>query len=118
MGIDLPRDIGTRRLPWQRLRRIITHLAEDSATARARRAQAPALDTQFLRSIEHGVRVLAWQQTKDGSTGDRAPQPIGLQGDPVVNGSRRDSLEIDAVLAERAARRRAELLALEKGGTG
>ncbi len=117
MGIDLPRDIGTPRLTWQRLRRIITHLPEDSATARARREQAPNLDTQFLRSVEHGIRVLAWQQTKDGSSGSNAPQPIGLQGDPIVNGVRRDSLELDAMLAERAARRRAELAALEKGGT-
>lgn len=116
MGIDLPRDIGTPRLTWQRLRRIVNHLPEESATARARRDQAASLDIQFLRSIEHDLRILAWQQTKDGSKGSNPPHPVGLRGDPKSGGVRRDSLQIDVMLAERAARRRAELQRLEEGG--
>ena len=115
MGIDLPRDIGTPRLTWQRLRRIIEHLPEDSATARAKRDHAPSLDTQFARSIEHGIRVLGWQQTKDGHAGRNPPKPIPLTGDPVRGGVRRDPLEIDALLAERQARRQAELARLKDG---
>lgn len=117
MGIDLPRDIGTPRLSWQRLRRIIEHLPEDSATARARGGQAPKLDVQFLRSIEHGIRVLAWQNTEDGHKGENPPHPVGLQGDPIVGGVRRDPLEVDSLLAERQARRAAELARLRGEAT-
>lgn len=117
MGIDLPRDIETPRLTWQRLARIIEHLdPENSATARARREHAPSLDVQFARSIEHGIRVLAWQKTKDGSTGSNPPKPIPLTGDPVIGGSRRNTQEVDALLAERQARRKAELARLNNDG--
>ena len=30
----------------------------------------------MLRSIEHSLRVLAWQQTKDGQRGRNIPKPI------------------------------------------
>lgn len=114
MGIDLPRDIETPRLPWQRLARIIAHLdPESSAVARARRDFAPSLDVQFARSIEHGIRVLAWQKTKDGSKGSNPPKPIPLTGDPVVGGNRRNPHEIDTLLADRQARRKAELARLD-----
>lgn len=115
MGIDLPRDIGTPALPWSRLRRIVSYLPEDSATARARRDHGPTLETQFLRSIEHDLRILAWQQTKDGSKGTNPPKPVSLRGDVVQGGVRRDSLALDALLAERKARRQAELQGIKEG---
>lgn len=65
--------------------------------------------------MEHGIRVLAWQQTEDGGSGKNWPQPIGLRGDVKSNGVRRDSLQVDALLAERKARRQAELQAIKEG---
>jgi hypothetical protein len=104
MGIDLPRDIGTRRLPWQRLLRIIEHLPAESATSRARRAEQPDLDTQFLRSMEYWIRILAWQQTKDGSKGQSMPERVSLPGDTDKQRDDADSLRRERLLVERSAR--------------
>lgn len=82
---------------------------------RARRDFAPTLDTQFARSIEHRLRVLIWQQTQDGSKDRNRPEPIPLKGDPRKGGRRRDSLELEALLAQRAARRQAELAGIKEG---
>lgn len=34
----------------------------------------------MLSSIEHGIRVLCWQNTKDGQKGRNAPKPVALPG--------------------------------------
>jgi|GEM_PF-5750199 len=109
MGIDLPRDIGTPRLSWQRLRRIIEHLGEDSATARARRDGRPNLTVQFLRRIDLATRLNAWMQSEEGSKGRNQPQLVPLHGDPKQGSGKRDSLEVTELLARRQAKRQAEL---------
>lgn len=58
------------------------YLPPESATARSMDAhwqRTPEVD--LLREVEHGVRVLAWQQTKDGSKGRNAPERLALPWD-------------------------------------
>lgn len=43
-------------------------------------------ELDLLREIEHGGRVLAWQQTKDGSKGRNAPERIKLPWDSKPEG--------------------------------
>lgn len=109
MGIDLPRDIGTPRLTWQRLIRIIEHLGEDSATARARRGGRPNLSIQFLRRIDLATRLGVWVQTEEGSRGRNQPILVPLHGDLKIGSGKRDALEVDELLARRQAKRQAEL---------
>ena len=35
-------------------------------------------ELSMLRSMEHGIRVLAWQKSKDASSGANYPDPIYL----------------------------------------
>lgn len=109
MGIDLPRDLGTPRLPFSRLARIVQHLPIDSALARARRDQRPTIDTQLLRRIEFWTHLAYWGQTKDGEKGRNTPAMIPLHGDH----DRRRGLELDEKLARLDERRRARQAQLE-----
>lgn len=111
MGIDLPRDIGTRRLPWSRLARIIEYAPNDSALARARRGHKPDLDILFARRMEHWLHLLFWTKTKDGAKGRERPVPVPLAGDAKNRG--RDTLALDEKLARRQEARRAELAAMQ-----
>lgn len=111
MGIDLARDLGTRRLTFSRLARIVRHLPDDSATARARRDGRPGLDLLFLRRIEYWAHLNWWGQTKAGERGTDRPQLVPLRGDGA--GSKRDSLALDAKLARQNDRRRARQALLE-----
>lgn len=40
---------------------------------------------QLLHSVEHSVRVLAWQQTKDGMRGRNVPKPVPAPWVPTEN---------------------------------
>lgn len=111
MGIDLPRDIGTRRLPWSRLRRIIENLPESSATARARRGQAPTIELLLLRRLEHTARLLYWSKTTDAEKGKNQPEPLVLTVAEAKAG-KRDTAGLDQKLAARQAKRQAELAQL------
>lgn len=108
LGIDLPRDIGTRRLPWSRLARLITHADLDSALIRARRGNGPTPELLFMRRSEFWLHLLYWTKTKDSQTGSNPPRMVPLPGDP-VDGVRRDARELEVKLARRRARRLAEL---------
>lgn len=55
----------------------------------------------MLRSIEHGVRVLAWMQTRDGERGRRRPRPVPAPGereDAARRAAATDTAAIDAIL--------------------
>lgn len=110
MGIDLPRDLGTRRLPFSRLARIVRHLPDGSATARARRDGRPTLELQFLRRIEYWTHLAWWARTKASERGADRPVLVPLHGDQAAK--KRGGLALDEKLArqnERRARRQAEL---------
>ena len=61
---------------------MVAHLPPDSAVWRASNPhwqRTPEID--LLRMVEHGVRVLAWQQTKDAERGRNFPEAIRLPWD-------------------------------------
>lgn len=63
-------------------------LPPDSAVRRAADPhwrRTPEID--FLRDVEHGTRVLAWLQTKDGAAGRNYPEPVRLPWDPEPEGT-------------------------------
>jgi hypothetical protein len=112
MGLDLPRDLGTRRLPFSRLARIVEHLPEDSAVVRARRDNRPTLELLFLRRIEYWTHLDWWGRTKAATQGRDRPVMVPLRGDH--DAKRRGGLELDEKLA-RLERRRAERRASLEG---
>lgn len=112
MGIDLPRDLGTRRLTFSRLARIVRHLPDDSATARARRDNRPSLELLFLRRIEYWTHSAQWQVTKAAEKGQGRPIMIPLRGDG--DSKKRGGLALDEKLA-RQNQRRLERQALLEG---
>lgn len=118
IGIDLPRDVGTRRLPWQRLLRFIEYLADSSAVARARRDFRPTIDTLLARRTEYNTHLGWWLQLdKKGQAAAGRPELIPLHGDD--KGGGRSQMEVSAILTQRQAKRRAELARLEAhGGEG
>lgn len=75
--------------------------------ARAKRDYGPSVDTLLLRQAEYNTRVAVWQQTKDGSKNRNRPVPIPLPGDSKKHP--RVGMQTDTLLAERQARRQAEL---------
>lgn len=117
MGIDLPRDIGTKRLSWHRLHRIISHLGDGSAVVRARREFRPSLEVQLLRRIEYDAH-LTWYMALDkkGRREVPSPEPIPLHGDEKRGG--RSSIELDAELKRRQAKRRADLARMQREPEG
>lgn len=82
---------------------------------RARRgAGTPSLELALLRRVEYWTHVGAWLQTKDATKGKNVPEMIPFAGDR--KGSRlRDSVALDAELAARQARRKAQLAAMKEG---
>lgn len=58
---------------------------------------------QFLWKMEHLLRVLVWQQTKDGSKGRNQPKPMQTPGEHARNEAKKDHAlanrnEIDRIL--------------------
>ena len=67
MAVQMPLDSAVRRSVdphWQR---------------------TPEID--ILRDVEHGLRVLAWQQTKSATRGKDYPEPMRLPWDPEPEGT-------------------------------
>lgn len=91
MGIDLPRDLGTERLSWRRMRLLIAHLPRESLTAVAVHGPPPVWgETEhLLASIVDTLRAEGWGLratlirlfTKSGDVG-RQPKPMRRPGDP------------------------------------
>lgn len=111
MGLDLPRDLGTRRLTFSRLARIVRHLPDDSATARARRGYRPSLELLFLRRIEFWTHLGQWQVTEAAKRGRDRPVMVPLRGDNEAR--RRGGLVLDEKLARLNERRLARQASLE-----
>lgn len=53
--------------------------------------------TRILAMIEHGIRILAWQQTKDGRNGRRFPQPIKSPAQQMQEKKRLDGFDPEFV---------------------
>lgn len=111
MGLDLPRDLGTRRLTFSRLTRIVRHLPDDSATARARREHRPSIELLLLRRIEYWTHLDQWQVTEAAKRGRDKPIMVPLHGDDDVR--RRGNLALDEKLARLNDRRRERQARLE-----
>ena len=98
LGLRL-RDFPSAALSWRDLLVIVRHAPATSAIVRAldpNWQRTPEVD--LLREVEHGVRVLAWQQTRDGSKGRNAPERLRLPWDAVET-DRPDSYEWDDLAA-------------------
>lgn len=106
-GIELPvgdggwfPDLARCALLWKALpdeSRCVRRLVPE-----ARWTQADYL----LRAVEHGVRTIAWMQTKDGAKGRNAPKPLQTPAERARNAERRDGAlaardEIDRILGMR-----------------
>jgi len=111
MGVDLPRDLGTKRLPFSRLARIVRYLPDTSATVRARREGRPSLELLFLRRIEYWSHLTWWGKTKAAEQGRDRPVLIPLHGD--AEAKRRGGMELDEKLARQNERRAARQALLE-----
>lgn len=78
MGVRL-RWLGTERLTWGDLKVILAEAPRDSAFIRSAHPdeyQWGATELPLLHSMEHTLRILAWQKTEDGSKGRKPPKPI------------------------------------------
>lgn len=111
MGIHLARDLGTRRLPFALLARIVRHLPDSSATARARRDYRPTTELQLLRRIEYWTHLAWWGRTTAAQKGRERPALVPLRGDE--SDRRRAGMALDEKLARQNKRRAARQAQLE-----
>lgn len=81
---------------------LVSQLPRESRTARA---EQPACEwgpsERLLALIEYGVRVLAWQNSRDGEKGRRRPKPLeapGSRGGGASKVDRTDTAYIDEAL--------------------
>lgn len=119
IGIYLPRDIGTERLPWSTLRRFIEFSPPTSALWRAREAErekthgaTPKAELEMLRRVEFWTHLAFWAQTKDAQKGKNRPAPVDLGSGKKAG--KRDTFTLDQRLLARQQRRQAELDALAR----
>lgn len=78
------RDFPDGGVTWRDLHVLVRHAQPDSAVFKALNPhwqQTPELE--FLRAMEHDLRVLSWMQSKDGHRGRDFPEPVPLPWDPV-----------------------------------
>jgi hypothetical protein len=108
-NIDLPRDLGTKRLTWRRLRVLIQNLPQDSATQVEIHGHQAMWDvTDYL--LANVVDLLAganWQRSGKGQRPKPFPRPKSLAD------ARRQRREM-----ERMARKHAEWRAKNSGVNG
>ena len=109
-GVDLL-DLGTTRLKWDRLARLIQHLPPDAATVAA--ISGPAAQwgsTEYLLAlVVDALHVANWQRVGDKKA--KAPTPLPRPGDPERRALRRTKLsqpEIHRRLRAQLARRQRE----------
>lgn len=101
LGLRL-RDWPTGGVTWRDLAAILRHLPSDSSYKRAKVPGRPKPEDQvwLLRNVEHTLRVLAWQNTKQE---EPQPEPFrwacekGSDAAPGPDAYELD--EIDAVMA-------------------
>jgi hypothetical protein len=114
-GIDLARDLGSRRFTYGACLRYLEHTLPDGPLQRQIQREkgvdpdAPSLEAQLLRATEYATSVVAWLNT-DGK--GQKPQPIELPGDKKAKRAatkRMDGRDYAEVWAERVKRREAEL---------
>lgn len=76
---------------------MVAHLPREGAVHRAANPHWQASpEIELLRELEFGVRVLAWQNSRDGQRGLNVPERIRLPWDPAPEGSLRgDSMSWD-----------------------
>ena len=87
---------------------MVAYLPPDSAVWRASNPhwqRTPEID--LLRMVEHGVRVLAWQQTADATKGRNYPKHVPLPWDEPERVWSSDALSLDEDFGD--ARMRAAL---------
>lgn len=111
MGIDLARDLGTRRLTFSRLARIVRHLPDSSATARARRDYRPTVELLIQRRIEFWTHLTWWSKTEASKKGAERPILIPMRGD--AEAKRAGRANLDEKLARLNDRRAARQALLE-----
>jgi hypothetical protein len=86
-----------RALPLTEVADMVAHLPPEAAVHRAadphwRRTN----EVEILRLMEHGIRVLGWQKTRDGQAGRNVPEPLPMPWDPPTErGIRGDSMTWD-----------------------
>ena len=62
---------------------MVAHAQPDSAVFKAMNPAWPHdMGLEVLRQIERDLRVLAWQQTKDGARGANAPELLRFPWEP------------------------------------
>ena len=64
------RDSG---IPLHEAADLAAHLPDESQTAKA--MHRTSNEVELLRSVEHSLRVLRWQPTRDGHDGKNVPEP-------------------------------------------
>lgn len=75
-GLDIPID-DTQDFDVSRLALLWASLPRESRTMRRLAPELSWSDAEYmLCSIEHSLRVLAWQNSKDGQKGRNAPKPL------------------------------------------
>jgi hypothetical protein len=102
-------------IPLSEVADMAVYLPPDSAVRRAldeHWQRTPEID--LLREIEHDLRIIAWQKTKDGQRGIRPPEPLRLPWDPP---SETDKIVGDVMTTDEMAKWLGWDKLLEKGGT-
>lgn len=95
MGLRLD-DLGTVRLTWADLRDVLTHLPMDAALYRSQMPHGLSMSDLLLSQVEHTLRILAWQQTKDAAspTPQNRPEPLIKIGEDKKHGPQPDEVEL------------------------
>lgn len=78
-------DAGTEDLSWLDLLEFCRHSQPGSAVFDALNPEYVTYEQQFLRSMEHSLRLLVWFKTKDGQKGRHQPERWPLPGDEKPN---------------------------------
>lgn len=103
-GIDLPLADGDEFEDMARAALLWSGLPEGSRTAHRTVPESRWTPTDYLlRAMEHDIRVLIWQGSKDGAKGSNAPRPIQTPAERARNIERRDDAlaaraDIDRIL--------------------
>ncbi len=103
-GIDLPIEDGSDISDMARMAMLWAALPDGSRCVRRLVPESRWAPTDYLlRLVEHDMRVLAWQRTKDGAKGRNFPRPVQSPSERARNVERRDGAlaarsEIDRIL--------------------
>lgn len=95
--------LGTEALSWRDLRVMVTQAQPDTAVFKSMNPHwQQTVEADLLRAIEFNVRILAWQQSRDGQKGQNKPEAWtwpweskpdkAFRGDPMTIEEARDWL--------------------------